>query len=188
LHAVLWLNRTPIDLGNLGGVLGNNATDVNDLGLVVGFSDLSGDATGHAFLWQWGGMSDLGTLSGDFGSESIGINNLSQVVGGSWDQSGNERAFFWQNGVMTDLNTLIPSGSPLYLLEADDINDLGQVVGAGVTSSGEVHAFLATPSRWQGVRGSATTASPKITLPESVRKLLHGRLPIGSFKEGQVRP
>ena len=188
LHAVLWLNRTPIDLGNLGGVLNNQATDINDLGQVVGFSDLSGDTTGHAFLWQWGGMTDLGMLSGDFGSESIGINNFSQVVGGSWDQYGNERAFLWQKGLMTDLNTLIPSGSPLYLVEADDTNDLGQIVGVGVTNTGELHAFLATQSRWQGVRGSATTASPKITLPESVRKLLQGRLPIGSFKEGQVRP
>jgi hypothetical protein len=61
----------------------------------------------------------------------------------------------------------------LYLIEATGtINDQGQIAGiALVTSgeeSGEVHAFLATPTteRWP-IRESA-----KIVLPENVRNLL----------------
>jgi hypothetical protein len=46
---------------------------------------------------------------------------------------------------MADLNTLIPADSPLQLLAAFSINDRGQIAGLGVTSSGEVHAYLATP-------------------------------------------
>lgn len=191
-HALLWQDGTPINLGTLGGVLNNQATDINDLGQVVGYSDLSGDATGDAFLWQWGAMTDLGTLSGDFGSEGIGINNQTQVVGGSWDVNGNERAFFWQEGVMTDLNTLIPASSPLYLIEADDINDQGQIVGGGVTSTGELHAFLASPSRWGAVGGAATSTAPKqrpnVSLPENLRRLLQRRLPFGGSQGGPVRP
>jgi probable HAF family extracellular repeat protein len=46
---------------------------------------------------------------------------------------------------MTDLNDLIPSNSPLHLLTAFGINDVGEIVGFGVTNTGDLHAFLATP-------------------------------------------
>ncbi|MGB7731613.1 MAG: hypothetical protein WBL50_26575 [Candidatus Acidiferrum sp.] len=110
---------------------------------------MTGDTTYHGFLWdKRSGMIDLGTLPGDFGSDADGINNLGQVVGGSWDTDGNDSAYIWQKGVMTDLNTLIPADSPLYLLEATGtINDVGQIAGIALQiSTGEVHAFLATPT------------------------------------------
>jgi probable HAF family extracellular repeat protein len=47
---------------------------------------------------------------------------------------------------MTDLNTLIPAGSPWYLLQALSINDAGEIAGYG-TINGETHAFLAKPVR-----------------------------------------
>ena len=47
---------------------------------------------------------------------------------------------------MKDLNTLIPTDSPLYLLFAFDISDAGDIVGQALeTTTGELHAFLATP-------------------------------------------
>jgi len=51
LHAVLWQRRTPIDLGNLGGVTNNFAFAINNRGQVIGQSDLPGDTAAHAFLW-----------------------------------------------------------------------------------------------------------------------------------------
>ncbi len=46
---------------------------------------------------------------------------------------------------MTDLNTLIAANaSGLYLLEASAINSSGEIVGLAVTSTGELHGFLAT--------------------------------------------
>jgi probable HAF family extracellular repeat protein len=136
----------------------NVGTDINNLGQVVGNSNLPGDTTYHAFLWKkafpWekGVMHDLGTLPGDVASDADGINNLGQVVGGSFDAEGNGRAYLWQNGVMTDLNTLIPADSPLYLYEASGaINDHGQIGGVALVTSGEhrgeYHAFLATPTK-----------------------------------------
>jgi probable HAF family extracellular repeat protein len=153
-HALLWQNGSPIDLGNLGGNLVNVAAAINDRGEVVGTASLPGNTADPAFLWTRGeGMQNIGTLGtdksglpGGFG----GINNVGQVVGQScsgYAGTGNCRAFLWQDNVMTDLNTLIPADSPLYLVVGGQINDAGEIVGLGVTSSGQSHAFLATPQR-----------------------------------------
>ncbi len=190
-HALLWENGTPTDLGNLGGTMGNFALDINNQGQVIGNSDLPGDTTFHGFLWQNGGpMTDLGTLPGDVSSFADGINSKGQVVGFSMDATGNIRAFLWQNGVMTDLNTLIPAGSPLFLLAALNINSRGEIAGCAFElSSGEIHAFLATPSDGEAASESATPnapdearESPKVTLPEKVRKLLQQQLRFGRFE------
>jgi len=151
---------------------------------VVGLSDLPGDTTFHAFLWQNGVMRDLGTLPGDVASLADAINSKGQVVGRSVDMDGNNRAFLWQNGVMTDLNTLIPADSPLFLIQANDNNSRGQIVGFALQiSTGEVHAFLATPTNGFAASENATPAargetskSPKVVLPENVRKMLRQRL------------
>ena len=67
-----------------------------------------------------------------------GINNKGQVVGFSPDaNSNNTVASLWQDGVLTDLNTLIPSNSPMFLIEALGINDRGQIAGYGLLSNGE---------------------------------------------------
>jgi probable HAF family extracellular repeat protein len=89
-------------------------------------------------------MQDLGTLPGDLWSWANNINSKGQAVGTSFPATGS-RAFIWQNGVMTDLNTLIPAGSPLYLLEAFGINDRGQIAGFGQLSNGELRGYLLNP-------------------------------------------
>jgi probable HAF family extracellular repeat protein len=101
------------------------------------------------------------------------------VVGGSLDTDFNTRAFLWQSGVMTDLNTLIPPDSPLFLIEAvGTINSRGQIGGLALEkSTGEVHAFLLTPSNSEFASDTATLAapgatSPKVVLPANVRKML----------------
>ena len=152
VHALLWEKGKATDLGNLGGTTGqaggNIALDINNQGRVVGNSDLSGDTTFHAFLWtRRTGMQDMGTLSGDVASLSISINDAGLIVGASLDASFNPRAFLWEKGVMTDLNTLIAGNSPLYLLTGCSINSRGEITGLGLTSSGETHTYLATPTQ-----------------------------------------
>lgn len=198
-HALLWHRRdevgsqdeddrdhwTVTDLGNLGGTMGNFPQDINNQGQVVGFSDLPGDTTQHAFLWtQDNGIQDLGTLPGDLNSFGYGINSEGQVVGTSLAASSAPRAFLRQSGVMTDLNTLIPSGSPLILLDAFAINSRGEIVGDALqTSTGDVHAYLAIPSCDEDDCEAASPAAqvggnptPKFVVPENVRKLLRQRL------------
>ena len=159
-HALLWQSGTVTDLGSLGGTENIIASDMNNQGQVTGLSNLPGDSAFHAFLWQNGVMTDLGTLPGDVSSSGDGINNKGQVVGASFDVDGNSRAILWQNGVMTDLNTLIPADSALFLIEATGtINSRGQIAGFALeTSSGEVHAFLLTPSNSEFASDSATVA------------------------------
>ena len=195
-HALLWQDGKVTNLGSLGGKMNNGAYDINNQGQVVGYSDLRGDKTYqydgetvytfHAFLWEKGVMHDLGTLPGDVGSSGDGINNPGQVVGGSWDAEDNDRAILWQNGVMTDLNTLIPADSPLYLIEATGtINDQGQIAGIALqVSTGETHAFLATPTReiWP------IRESPNVVLPENVRNLLQQHRRFGRLGGGFIRP
>ncbi len=180
-HAVLWdRDGTPTDLGNLGASALNVSLSVNNHGQAVGFSSLTPQSSPfngtHAFLWTKGtGMRDLGTLPGDVVTGGESINDRSQVVGPSFDPDGNPRAFLWQNGVMSDLNDLAP-GSPLYLLWASAINSSGQIAGFGATSTGDIHAFLATPGN---ARPDNESLVHPVTLPEEVRKLIRQRLPSG---------
>jgi probable HAF family extracellular repeat protein len=185
VHALLWEKGKAIDLGNLGGKTGqaggNIALDINNRGQVVGNSDLPGDTTFHAFLWtRRTGMQDLGTLSGDVASLSVGINDAGSVVGASLDASFNPRAFLWEKGLMTDLNTLIVGDSPLYLLSGCSINSRGEITGLGLTSTGEIHTYLAAPTH--GVATSESTSPDVMSrriLSDDARKLLPQPLRFG---------
>jgi probable HAF family extracellular repeat protein len=185
VHALLWEKGKATDLGNLGGKTGqaggNIALDINIQGQVVGNSDLPGDTTFHAFLWtRRTGMQDLGTLSGDIASLSISINDGGSVVGASLDANFNPRAFLWEKGLMTDLNTLIAGDSPLYLLTGCSINSRGEITGLGLTSTGEIHTYLATPTH--GVATSESTSRDGMSrriLSADTRKLLQQQLRFG---------
>ena len=128
----------PIDLGTLGGSR-SGAVAVNDNGMVVGYSFITGDAGSHAFSWtEAGGMVDLGTLGG---SESYpyAVNANGMVVGFASIRGDTEsHAFSWtEPGGMVDLGTL--GGSESY---PNAVNANGIVVGTSlITGDTEFHAF-----------------------------------------------
>jgi probable HAF family extracellular repeat protein len=66
---------------------------------------------------------------------------------------------------LTDLNTLIPTSSTLYLLLAYAINSSGQIVGLAVTSAGELHGFVATPSNLSSSGGAPSTGTTAVVTP-----------------------
>ncbi|MGB8579945.1 MAG: hypothetical protein WCD47_03935 [Candidatus Sulfotelmatobacter sp.] len=192
VHALLWENGKATDLSNLGGQTGqaggNAAYDVNNRGEVVGGSDLAGDTTFHAFLWtRKTGMQDLGTLSGDLASNGISINDGGSVVGVSLDANFNPRAFLWRKGVMTDLNSLVAGNSPLYLLTACSINSRGEITGLGMTSTGEIHTYLATPKHDVEIGEAAShgVVSRRI-LSDDARKQLQQQLRFGRTGVGPM--
>jgi len=147
-HAFLWKHGNLIELPN--GIGGNNsaALALNEGGLAAGWASLPGDQQSHAALWKNGAMTDLGSVDGDLCANGFSINSSGQVVGVSvptCDFLGATRAFLWENGSIADLNALIPSGSPLYLLAADTINDRGEIAGVGLDANFNAHAFLLMP-------------------------------------------
>jgi probable HAF family extracellular repeat protein len=129
---------TMTDLGTLGGT-SSSAFAINDAGLVVGWSDVAGDASRHAFVYDPSThlMSDLGTFGGT-NSFATDINDHDQVVG--YFQTGAEapecqgllscpvsRAFAHDVGTGTDTVLGVPIG--YNSAHATGINDDGVVVG-----------------------------------------------------------
>jgi probable HAF family extracellular repeat protein len=155
IHAALWINGQPTDLGALGDKTYSSANGVNDFDEVVGSSTL-GPAS-HAFLYRNGEMRDLGNLAGDpsLNSEADGINDRGEIVGWSdvrvaHDSSIAQRAFVARGDRMSNLTLLIGRHSPLrgkvVLTEAVAINCDGWIAANGYdVATRAVHAYLLTP-------------------------------------------
>ena len=178
-HAVLWDNGKPIDLGNLGGSLGNFALGINNRGDVVGTSDLKGDSAFNGFLWtkERGKMHSLVPVATDVFSVALAINDERQVTGVSLNGNFQSRAVLWLHETPIDLNTLVPSTSGLYLLLACSVNNSGQIIGLAVDSNGAFHGYLATP---RGVRDGHDAALDGPTqLSDNVREMVRKQLHLG---------
>jgi probable HAF family extracellular repeat protein len=132
-RAVRWDGVTAVSLGTLGGHQ-SLAQGINDLGQIVGWSQLAGGSV-RATLWQSGSIIDLGS-AGDY-SSATAINNKGQVVGSSTGPA-NARAFMWDQGRMINLGTLGQGGDSV----AYDINDLGIVVGEYNFQPGVTRGFV----------------------------------------------
>ena len=177
-HAVLWRHGVAIDLGNLGGEFNNLPHGMNNLGQVVGESDLAGDQTAHAFLASPGTtMQDLGTVGDDTYSFGFGINDGGEIVGLSANADFSViRAFIRQNGRLVDLNTLVTGNNSLYLLTACFVNSKGEITGIALDANGEEHTYLAVPA--PGASSTASAALKPPVLPDSVRTRFRVAKPI----------
>ena len=136
-------------LGTLGGGLTSVGTDVNELGVVVGYATRA-DGVERAFLAFGGTIVDLGALGGEGTSQAHGMNDKGDIVGTS-----NGHAFLYRNGQMIDLNDYIDPSSDFTLTAAYGINNKGQIVGYGtgvdhIDDNGTVYyyerAFALTPT------------------------------------------
>ena len=202
-HAVLWeKDGTPFDLGNLGGVPGNIAGNINNRGDVAGTSAFP-DGTVHSYLWTKAkGMRDLGGLPGAVITVAPccnTINDENEIVGLWLDDMFNVSAFRWKDGVMRDLNDLIGKDSPWQLLFAQSLNNAGEIVGQGVIN-GELHAFLAVPcdgnhtgvAFCDDVTGATddevVTSRPRTALPESIRQQIRQQLRFVQFGPAARKP
>ncbi len=164
-------------LGGAGGIAGNHACSVNNLGEAVGHSELTNNTTFHATFWpKVNKVVDLGTLEGDYGSLALGINDSGIVVGASLDAAFNPRAFVWQQNTLTDLNTLVNENAGIYLLFAESINNRGEIVGFGATIAGEVHGFQAIPVDRDSDFDAGLNPLPRPTLSDPARERLRREL------------
>ena len=206
VHAVLWENGNPIDLGNLGGHGWNTPGAINHRGVVVGFANQPNDVSNgslaflpEAFLWtKEGGMEDLHTLSGDAISEATDINDAGQVVGVSYQgrDFSNPRAFIYQNGRMTALNQLLSKSdqASFYISSTGGINDLGEIAAqANLVSNGVVtttlHAVLLVPTEDPEVAGvEASGDAQALVIPEGVQTQMRARAAVRRFVHTRPEP
>jgi hypothetical protein len=77
-------------------------------------------------------------------------------------------------------------------MDAESINSSGEIAGFGMTSDGDMHGFLATPSSGEDTSGSFSSAAQNVTSPmalsEDARKILQQRLRFGRFGAGRMGP
>lgn len=129
--AYFWNGATMVNLGALISGGESDGRDVNDLGQVVGSSDVNPPAETRPFRWQNGIMTQLPSFGGTYAAAEA-INNAGVIAGWSDQNSStsSRRAFVYSNGILTNLGTLVgPS-------VANDINDNGEVVGRAENGSG----------------------------------------------------
>ena len=147
-HAFYWRRGKGMkDLGTLSGGTVSGAIGVNDLGTVVGYSNVKGQPPTNFIAVQWsptGIIRNLGTLSGGSSSAAFQINSAGVVSGDSFLSSGVVDATRWSNNQIKNLGKL-----PKAIFTAGlAINDNGYIVGESVFSYGPPfvsHAFL-----WNG--------------------------------------
>ena len=115
--ADVWVGGvTPYYLGHLGSGASSTARDIENVPVVVGWSehDQARRGLNHAFLWEDGTMSDLGTLGGSFsGADAVAVSKWPDpsyatmfIAGSAQVPGGDHHAFLWTAGVMSDLGTL----------------------------------------------------------------------------------
>ena len=137
-HAVLWRGGNVTDLGTLATGSFSEATAINNLGQVVGWSYTDGGSFGvHAFLYSAAaGMVDL-TPESDTGS-AADINDAGQVTGYKTAALGYYHAFRWQDGTFVDLGVL-----PGFAFSFGfAINATGRVAGSSTSASGNSEEFF----------------------------------------------
>ncbi len=142
-QAVLWERGMRIDLNMLPGGKQSMATDINDAGQIVGWSDTA-NGESHAALWDNGKVIDLGTLPGGLWSTAEGITEAGEIVGWSGTASGENQAVRWVDGRISTL--AVPPGSPMSV--AWDINEAGSIVGLIGTPEGDIRGAV-----WKKRRG-----------------------------------
>src|ERR1700694_1398544 len=133
----LWMRGKIYDLGTLGGTRGFPGF-INNVGDVVGQSNLAGDKITHPFLWRRGLLSDLGTFGGTFGTATA-VSDSDDIIGfATYPGDQLYRAFLWRRGVLTDLGSVTGNEGSSF---AFSINSRGQIVGQSF-NSGDSRAFL----------------------------------------------
>ena len=99
------------------------AEDINDLGVVVGWS-AGGAIAQDATVWVDGVPTKLPSLA--YEAAASAINNRGEIVGGSFpDFVESARAVRWVDGIVEDL----PMPGDAEFSSADDINDRGHIAG-----------------------------------------------------------
>lgn len=172
------------DLGTLGG-RHSAATDINEIGEIVGWSRLP-DLRVHAFKFSIGTMTDLDP--GSFESVANAINESSVIVGGR--RSPGELAMqpvAYGAGAMRLLRLPSPPpGSCSWRGEATDINDRLYIVGIARAVGTDCDQYVDTDGLWW--KGLSSVPSSVYGYPASaeLRRINNAGLAVGHFLAGTL--
>ncbi len=138
-----------LQIGGFGQFQSAEAYDINEDGVVVGFTAFpTGDW--HGALWFPDGEGgyesavDMGLLPGTEQGEAYDLNDAGDAVGACQTfgfPTITYTAFAYLDGVLYDLHDLLPDGVDVELLEARDINNHGDIVGTALVD-GHFQAFM----------------------------------------------
>ncbi len=147
-EAFRWHEVTGIQFLGTAGLAYSFASQVNDLGQVVGSAQ---SATGHTTAaWIYSdeqGQQVIPAPVGDFVG-AVAINNLGQVVGITSPGSGPDFGWLWTplTGARTVYELHDMSGAGFTAVVFRDINDAGQILAYGYDNTvGEFRTVLLTP-------------------------------------------
>ena len=126
---------TPID-APFPEVIETEATDINNLGQVVGrYLDTSGN---HGFLYSGGVFSSFDLPFPVISLDASGINDSGQIVGVYAQANGSEHGFLYEAGRFSPIDVPFPGA---FGTAAGGVNNLGQIVGTYFDAAG-IHGFL----------------------------------------------
>lgn len=120
-HAFMYSDGVFRDLGTLGGQYAS-AIAINEKGVIVGTSYITGNNTYRGFIYDSGVMTPIGTFGGA-ASRANDINRHGVIVGEAQDAAGVWQPFIIDKSGIRVLPN-VPAGSTLY-----GINDRGQIIG-----------------------------------------------------------
>ena len=199
IHALLWHDEKPMNLGSLGGHGWNTPQAINNRDVVVGFANTSNDVVNGQLQFRWvafvwkkeTGMVSIGTLPGANGkpdamSQATDVNDEGDIVGVSYSdyEFDNPRAFIYSQGKMTALNDLIGSQTARWdISSTGGINDRGEIgAQANEVQNGQVtavlHAVLLIPCDDDA---EAYGETQQFVISDDVQKEMRQRIKAGSF-------
>lgn len=114
---------------------------MNSKAQVVGYS-MDAQLHAHGSVWKSGSTHLLPALNGAISGWPMGINDRGDVVG--W--SGYDTVIWPRGQQPVELNSTLDADAPVYIAEAQAINNRGQITGWGYDHSGKIVPYLYTPS------------------------------------------
>jgi probable HAF family extracellular repeat protein len=151
------------NLGTYPGGYWSWVNDINDFGVVVGWSMISGPSQQHPATIPLFGPNalqwvDLGTLGGEappgISAEAFGMSDTGIVVGHAYNSTGNDHAFVWTSRTgIVDRGTL-PGHTDS---EAQDVNRIGTlIVGYSAGPDGVLPVVWTPTLQWTQGRPHVT--------------------------------
>jgi len=145
-HAAFWGGAQVLDLGTLGGLY-SYATELNDLGQVIGRSERApgGDRIFYSFLWDGERMHDVSDFVGYDVWRELELNNCGEVLLQGTGRS--DEGFYVYHGEhgLRPVRGVYGPATGWWKLDVQDMNDRGEIVGMGQMPNGSAGAFVIKP-------------------------------------------